>query len=433
MPRPARVLCAALGAALTVAVFPWGLGTAAAAATATLPPQGVYDSCEPSTSRDGCVSRLERLGRAGFRVVYNGSLLGGTSAAQVLAFAAAAHAAGLKLIWPLYGDLPSSDPHGTDVYEQMPALTATCACVDNQGLLRYVVGLARSRPNTWGYYLADEPRSDAHDRLATAVERVRALDPAHRRLVMGCGICPGGERNLRPFADLDATLGTDAYPVWSRRPDPRRAFQSVADGAASLHRVAAVAGREEVVTLQAWRWGDSYYDTRGFDASGTRFPSEDEIRAQRDAAVRHARPSLILWFTLYDVIGWEPGQRPWYWAQPPDPETRWRNLVRGALAPLPNGRPVARLRLRTSRGTRRWVRVEVDGRRSHDPDGRIVRFAWTVDGRRLERCRRGRCAFRVRRGRHRITLRVRDDRGATSAISRQVRIRRGHHRRSGRA
>ena len=76
-----------------------------------------------------------------------------------------------------------------------------------------------------------------------------------------------------------------------------------------------------------------------------------------------------------------------YVAEPTDPAQHWSNLVGGAFAPQPNERPVSRFSLRVAhRPARVGSRVVVDGRRSYDPDGRIVRYRWTLNGHRLTGC-----------------------------------------------
>ncbi|WP_051471770.1 alpha/beta hydrolase [Patulibacter minatonensis] len=84
-----------------------------------------------------------------------------------------------------------------------------------------------------------------------------------------------------------------------------------------------------------------------------------------------------------------------------------------------NRRPRATARIRRASGTARYV---LDGRRSKDADGRIVRWRWTAAGRTI-----GRKARVVRRIAARrsvlVRLTVTDDRGATATTSRRVRAR----------
>ena len=387
----------------------------AAAQPPALPPQGVYDMCTPAYSSDRCASRLQRIGDAGFRVVQNMSALRDADLPDIVAFADAAQAHGLKVIWSLNGGSGRSR-----LLDSMPLFAERCDCHDEDEMLARVIGVLRSLPATWGYYIADEPTPDNHAKVAAFAEQVKALDPDHERLIMGCGLCWGGERSVDFLADIDATLGTDAYPVHEQAPDHPVVAKRVGDDAAGLRRVADRAGRKTVVALQAWRWGDSYYDSQATGIGETsRFPTRREIEMQRNAAVRRGRPELILWFTLNQVIGWEPGQRPWWWAEPTDPEQRWANLVDGAFAPLADNRPVARFKLRARRG-RGAMRLMLDASDSYAPDGQIVRYRWYRSGR-PSACRRRRCALRLpRRRADRIKLVVTASDGARASRVRRV-------------
>jgi len=400
--RAVLALCA-LGA-LAVS----GPAPAAAGTPPKLPAQGIYDSCSPALSPDRCAARLQRLGQAGFEVVVNGYVFHRSTLDESLAYADAAAAAGMRVIWPLHTTEALADP---------------AKALD----LAALVSRLRAVPNTWGYYLYDEPKQRHAAEVAARVERIKALDPDHPRLVMGCGICWGGDptgANISFLAPLDVALGTDAYPVREGDPDAGAAYRGVEQNAGSLARVARP-GQPRVVTLQAWRWGDSPIDVEmaGLDGPRTRFPTRDEIQAQRDAAVAAARPDLILWYTATQVIGWEDGQRPDHWAQPADADQRWANLLGGAFAPLPNDAPVARLALRTRGRAVVGRRLVADARASRDPDGRIVRYRWRLNGRRLP-CGRARCAFRARRaGVQRLRVDVVDDRRASASTHRKLRIR----------
>jgi len=403
---------------------------AGAHAAPTLPAQGVYDVCEPASSPDHCESRLRRIGDAGFSVVQNMRALGG-DLSDVLAYADAAQRHGIRVIWSL-----NSAPRGAGLRDLMPSLGERCGCHDEDGMLAYLVGVLRSHPATWGYYVADEPKPADHDGVAAFAARLKALDPYHERLIMGCGLCWGGEKSVDFLGDIDATLGTDAYPVHEQAPDQPVVAKRVGDDAAGLQRVADRAGRKTVVALQAWRWGDSHYDSEATGiGAASRFPTRNEIEMQRNAAITNGRPELILWFTLNQVIGWEPGQRPWWWAEPADAGQRWANLVGGAFAPLPNKRPVASFGLRARAG-RRAVRVLLDARRSYDPDGRIVRYRWYRSGGRRV-CARRRCSVRLsRKRRQRVRLVVTDSDGARASRLRRVRVSRAAlraaaHRRPG--
>src|SRR4051794_41942663 len=81
--RPA--LSRALILATTVLALPLVFGIAQAQADG-LPAQGLYDTCDPASSQDGCASRVRMIGQAGFRVVTKGSVFGAAPAAQPPAY-----------------------------------------------------------------------------------------------------------------------------------------------------------------------------------------------------------------------------------------------------------------------------------------------------------------------------------------------------------
>jgi hypothetical protein len=366
---------------------------------------------------------------------------------QMRAYAQAAAAAGVSVLWSFHNSgFQESNPSGNNLLGRYPKLASRCGCSTNQGLLAYVVGVMRGLPNTWGYYLVDEPDPATHDAVAGWVSRIKALDPGRPRVIVGCGICEGGpEAHVAWMADLDIALGTDAYPVFGGPPDPDRSYSAVKDNVAVLDRVARNAGRQQVVALQSWRWGDSAADSKAanVDPASTRYPTRDEIEAQRNATIENSHPDLILWFTLTQVIGWEPGQGSSNWLNPPDTAQRWANLVGGAFAPVPiraasatsasavasaasslgvNRAPVARFTIRRGSRSRLGRRFVADARSSRDSDGRILRYAWKLNGKRLPGRSRQR-AFRIRRhGVQHLTLTITDNRGASAAKRRTFRV-----------
>jgi hypothetical protein len=378
------------------------------AAPQRLPDQGMYDTCNPVASADHCVSRLRYLSGAGFKVVQLMKNLEPTDLPALVVYANAAHALGMKVIWHLSPGIP-------------------------QDTLITLVTALRLHPATWGYYVYDEPSAADRDKVATFAARVKALDPNHQRLVMGCGNCYGGEGSVSFLDGIDVTLGSDVYPVWEQAPDQPIVSRRVTAVASGLQKVADRTGRRSVIALQAWRWGDSQYDSAATGiGQASRFPTRQEIEDQRNAAITAAHPDLILWFTLNQVIGWEPGQRPSWWQEPTDPKQRWANLVGGAFAPVPqdaNERPVARFTLKArpmrGRGARAASnparRVKLNAGRSYDPDGRIARYRWYVSGRRGAVCARRRCSLDLRRAAGRkVKLVVTDDHGARSSGVRRI-------------
>jgi hypothetical protein len=369
-----------LSRALAVAAACVIAATAAipAAAHAALPPQGVYEACYPSDAPAGCAARLQRLGDAGFGLVLNYWMLRGSSSADVVRYVNAAHVSGVQVIWSL-NDWWTQDPNGSSTLSAYPKLAADCGCTTNGGLADYIVRLAKDQPGTWGYYLSDEPDATRHDLLAAFNARVKAIDPGHPRLVVACGVCAGGDptgSRAAPFTDLDSVLATDIYPVVNQGPDPAFARNQVSAGMKGLQAVTDAAGRDSAVVLQSFSWGSSSWDSAicGSSPANCRFPTADELAAQRDAALTSGRPRMILWYALFDVLGPLPDQRPSDWTPVPDPERRWHDLVAAAFAPEPQaaappvvtpppaGDKLAPVKLRYDiRGRRKIGRLDLTG------------------------------------------------------------------------
>ena len=265
-----------------------------------VPPQGLYEGCPPSAG-DACGARLAAIAAAGFRYVLNYSAWYG-SPAEVLRYADTAAMLGLQLIWPL--NHPAWRDIGT-----LPATYSSFAEggseLSNWEFASQAVGLVASHPATWGFYIGDEaPRWEA-DRVAALSAAVRRLAPDKPQLYIAR---PGAAR-LLPFAPLVDVAGVDTYPVGSSDP-------AVGQAARTARAVTAEAGVGTAMVLQAFAW--SQYRP----APVPLYPAEERLRAMRDAAIRHARPSLILWYSYQDIM------------RSDHPRRRWSELVRGAFAPL---------------------------------------------------------------------------------------------------
>ncbi len=275
----------------------------AAAAGRSLPPQGLYESCDVQYQLDACEQRLRAASDAGFRVVLNyQQFLADRD--HILAYAAAAQAAGIKLVWPLK-DAPWWS--GSGLRSAYPALARDCACTSDGQFLAWVVDLVRWLPATWGYYVGDETPPTYAARVRQLAARVRALDPVHPRLFVGDGEDIG---SVSPFSAAADVLGGFVYPVGT--PRPLSTVASVSDGMTRLAR-----GRKRpAVVLQAFSWGQ-------YPDPGARFhavwPTRRQLRTERDLALAAGRPRLLLWYSLFDI------------ARSDDPERHWGDLVWAAL------------------------------------------------------------------------------------------------------
>jgi hypothetical protein len=174
------------------------------------------------------------------------------------------------------------------------------------------------------------------------VDRVRSIDPGHPVLVVACGVCGGAGTDstgahAAPFSDIDSVLGTDQYPIFTAPPDAAAAGRWVGAGMRGVQSVADRSSRQTAIVLQSFSWGFAPIEARacGSSPANCRFPTREEMAAQRDAALANGKPRLILWYALFDVIGTLPAQMPADWTPPADPDRRWQDLVAAAFAPEP--------------------------------------------------------------------------------------------------
>jgi hypothetical protein len=296
---------------------PAAQSTPKARAAAALPTQGVYDECAPTPNLATCVEHLQRLAGAGLPVVLNYTSWFATPQ-DLIAYADAAAAAGVKVIWPLND---ATWRNGGNLLKRYPKLAAQCGCTD---LLAWVVGALKGHPATWGWYIGDElPASEAPAVQALAA-RVRELDPTHPLIYVAMGLQGqvGGE--ITPFAGAAEFLGTDIYPVGTT------ISNSVTSGVmAAAARQVQPTGASMVAVLQAF--AHDQYPTDNIPSS--HFPTAAEMTDQRDQAIQYSDPKLILWYSLYDID------------RSSDPAGNWAALVAAAHAPAPG---VAKLETTTS-------------------------------------------------------------------------------------
>jgi hypothetical protein len=161
-------------------------------------------------------------------------------------------------------------------------------------------------PATWGYNIADELAAVDAPAVATFAQRLRAYDPTHPTLAVAAGDDTVAQL-LSPYATAADVLGADTYPIGTGQPLDRVSFI-----ARKVKAVASRAHRRSAVVLQAFSW--SNYPNIG-PWPAPRWPSRSEMRRMRDFAIRAADPSLILWYSYFDIC------------KAADAAKHWRDLV----------------------------------------------------------------------------------------------------------
>jgi peptidoglycan/xylan/chitin deacetylase (PgdA/CDA1 family) len=255
-----------------------------------IPPQGLYEGCAPGVAAEACVAHLATIDAAGFRYVLNYSSWYG-SPAEVLRYADAATALGLQLIWPL--NHPAWRGQGS-LAATYPDLSGK-RDLSNADLTAFAVGLVVDHPATWGFYIGDEvPRAEAEEVGALSAQ-LRRLAPAQPQLY----VARPGAAQLRPFASFADFAGVDAYPVGSNDPPVR-------DAARAAAAVTAATDAQTAMVLQAFSW--SQYRP---EALPPLYPSGGSLLAMRNAAIRHADPAMILWYSYQDILRSDRPRRRW--------------------------------------------------------------------------------------------------------------------------
>jgi hypothetical protein len=331
---------------MTLALF-GSSATALAAVPNELPPQGVYEACGPAESGQKCLDRLAHIRGGGFTLVLNYRQWW-ASAEDIRRYAETADRLGMKIIWPF-----DSAPWrmGGDLRARYPELAASCGCSDNESFKRYVVGLVKDLPATWGYYVGDEVPQDQHAQAKAFADQIKALDPTHPTLYVSLEVPATQGANLASFADTADVLAGDYYPVGGTDP-----VDSVGTVAGDVGRVASTNAKPSGMVLQAFSW-EMYPEKQGV---GHQWPTAAEMQRMRDLSLERARPSLILWYSYFDIVGSS------------DPARHWDDLVAAAFAPLPPApAPVAapkasldvpsRFRVRKRTARRQLLRWRLEG------------------------------------------------------------------------
>jgi len=303
---PHRNILAALAILAAVTTAPER--AAANRVDAALPPQGLYEGCSPGAEIEACIGHLATIRAAGFRYVLNYSAWYG-SPAQVLEYADAASALGLKLIWPLnhsaWRGLGSLSATYTtfNVAGDPGRGASTRDVVSNTDFIARAIGLVANHPGTWGFYIGDELLRGEAALVAALSATVRALAPDRPQLY----IARPGAALLMPFVHIADVAGADVYPIGSSDPP-------VGKAARSTRAVTLAAGTESAMVLQVFSW--SQYRS----GAAPRYPSRRVLQAMRDAAIEQANPAMILWYSYQDIL------------RSDDPDHHWCDLTRAAFS-----------------------------------------------------------------------------------------------------
>lgn len=319
---------------------------AANAATAALPPEGIFDSCDLNTQMQTCVGRLAVMHAGGMKVVVQAAT-NGTAEADAT-YAGAAHWLGMSVMWEI------SDPNwwdssmsGTSILYEYPSFVSACGCGSNGALLDYVARFLGSQAGTYGYYAADDSMlpSGSSAGVAAYVARLRQADPNHTVMIGSADQSQTG--TYQRIADL---IGTEIYPVTNSSLMPVASNQDtwggVAQTASDAQSSADAAHKRSAVILQAFTWGDNLDDGQAIGVcsagdsklgcySKLRYPSAAEQLQLRNEVLIHSHPSLILWWSFQGTYGQAGGDTYSIYPTGLVAAARWAGLRAAVQAPSP--------------------------------------------------------------------------------------------------
>jgi hypothetical protein len=283
---------------------------AAASASTSLPPEGIFDNCQLNTQMPVCLQRLQVIQSGGFHVVVIDADEGSPSSDA--SYAAAAQQLGMKVMWEI------SNPgwwQNTSVSGQFSGFATACGCTDNSGLLTYMINFLGSQPGTWGYYAADDTMLSSGDQAGVSdfVSQIKAVDPTHPVILSSAD-----ETQASQYASIGDMNAAEIYPITNGALMPvsrhQGDWQSIGQEAADDQRMANQNGKSSAFILQAFSWGDNLSDGEAMGICGPSmsqlqcwdsaiYPTAADQLQLRNEILKHAHPSIIIWWSFMGTYG----------------------------------------------------------------------------------------------------------------------------------
>jgi hypothetical protein len=320
--------------------------SAASASAATLPPQGIFETCTLDTEMQTCLQRLDVMHQGGIQVVV--FPIWGTSLASLSSYASAAHALGMSVMWELGDESWWQDPStSTAMSGEIPVFASACGCEQNGPLLAYTVQWLSQLPGTYGYYAADDSMLAPGDQAGVAqyMAEIKQQDPTHPAIIGSAD-----ESQTQEYQGSADAIGTEIYPVTQGSLLPVAANQSmwnaIGQEARDAQRSADTAGKQSAFILQAFSWGDNLQDGQAIGmCSGADtpqscwakldYPSESEQLQLRNEVLRNAHPELIIWYSFPGTYGDVTGNTDSTFPTGATAAAHWRGLAAAVQTPYP--------------------------------------------------------------------------------------------------
>ncbi len=363
------IVAAALSCTFIVAFATAG---AAVASAASMPAEGVFETCPLDTAMTTCVQRLGVMRQGGVNVVVISAE--GESLNSLATYASAAHWLGMSVMWaigdPGWWQEPSTSTYMSGFY---PAFASACGCDQDGALLASTTRWLGSLPGTYGYYAADDSTLAPGDESAIAsyVAEIKQGDPSHSVMI---GSADQSQTNTyEGSADM---VGAEIYPVTNSSLMPASANQdmwgAIGQTAADAQQAASRDSKQSAFILQAFTWGDNLSDghtigvctpadTQTSCYDKLQYPSAAAQLQLRNEVIEHAHPSLILWWSFAGTYGQAGDDTYSVYPSGSVAASQWAGLSAAIQAPAPkvhqsSRRPVAHAARSRGNGTRKTRR-----------------------------------------------------------------------------
>jgi len=323
-------------------------GATAAAFASTLPPEGIFETCQLDTEMQTCLQRLDVMHQGAMQVVVIGA--GGVSLNSLSTYANAAHSLGMSVMWELSNPAWWQNPTtSTSISGYFPAFAQSCGCQQDGQVLAYTVHWLSQLPGTYGYYAADDSMLSPSDETGVAqyVAQIQQQDPVHTVMIGSAN-----EAQTQQYQSIPNVIGAEIYPVTTRplvqvSSNPNDwDWSSVAQIAAEAQSSASAAGKQSAFILQAFTWGDNLSDgqaigictasdTQASCYSKLRYPSAGDQVKLRNEVLTHAHPKLILWWSFPGTYGQAGTDTYSIYPTGAEAAARWSGLSAAIQAPAP--------------------------------------------------------------------------------------------------
>lgn len=283
----------------------------AAGFSGPLPTLAIYDTLASSiVPPSGYLARLSGIAEAGFKVVIPYSTLF-NPIGNFLKYLDIAATLGLKVV---------IDWHGTPFYTGSSMVSTyftwapSVGAVDNTSFITNTTQIIRQHPAFWGHYVGDEPPPADHAQILTYSQLIQSLDPTHPRLIVAGGTSSTPVNNVTtqaaPYVDTCDYLGIDFYPFGSGSASGSGAggglvvYQAQCAAMQSLWTTNNLHGALVLQAFPYTNYAANYLPgtpCTPWPACGG-FPTPQQQRGQVDLALLSCAPSLLIWYSYFDIL-----------------------------------------------------------------------------------------------------------------------------------